>query len=121
MNIENTAGRISVATLVKILANDYEVRTNPTSYGATEGRVIEDASDGTVWIADGDSWFNVNDDVIIDDLEVNFTPENLIGTSGEAGDVKWHDGTDNVATNAAGLAQYVNGSWESLVDGSVIE
>jgi hypothetical protein len=52
-------GNIGIDTIVKLLSNA-EVHSNPTKLAPTEGRVVEDANDGTIYIADGDNWLDVN-------------------------------------------------------------
>lgn len=52
-------GNLTLADIVALLSEP-EVKTDPTSYAPTSGRVVEDASDGTIYIGDGDTWYDVN-------------------------------------------------------------
>ena len=51
---------IQYSELVRHIA-EAETATNPTSLSPTDGRVVEDAGDGTVWIGDGSAWTKVDD------------------------------------------------------------
>ena len=119
-NVDNTDGRIDIATLVKLLAGDHEVRTDPTSYAPTRGRVIEDSADGSVWVGDGDGWVDIENDLYFDGLAPGLQARDLLAESAPNGVIRTHDGTDGDTTNPRGLAQRVSGAWVSLIDGGEI-
>ena len=118
--VDNEDGRIDVSTLVTLLADDPEVRTDPTSYAPTRGRVIEDAADGSVYVGDGEAWVDVDEDVYFDSLAPGLQARNLLERSDPNGVLRMHDGTDGDTTNPRGLAQRVGGQWVSLIDGEAV-
>jgi len=118
--VDNIDGRIDVSTLVKLLADDPEVRTDPTSYAPSRGRVIEDAADGSVYVGDGADWVDVDEDVYFDGVAPGLQARNLLERSDPNGVLRMHDGTDGSTTNPRGLAQRVSGAWVSLIDGGEI-
>jgi len=63
-NVEPTAtGDVPLTKIIELLADNAEIRSNPTSLSPTAGRVAKDASDGTIWLGDGDSWLDVEHEV----------------------------------------------------------
>lgn len=59
----DSAGDLSLATIIELLADNVEVETDPTSPAPTAGRVTKDAGDGTVWLGDGNGWLEADHDV----------------------------------------------------------
>lgn len=89
----DAAGDLSMGALIDILGGNVEVETNPTSLAPTRGRVVEDATDGTIWLGDGTTWLDV-------EKEVGFTtPKANTGT---------FNGVEQI-TEAADLPDPVNG------------
>lgn len=54
-----TGDNIQLAALIEAIAPAVEVASDPTTLAPSPGRVVRDADDGTVYIADGDAWLDV--------------------------------------------------------------
>lgn len=59
-------GNVPWSTVVRLLAENAETKTNPTGLVPTAGRVAEDAADGTVYLGTGTEWLDADHDVGID-------------------------------------------------------
>lgn len=63
-NIDVSAGgNVAIETLIRAAAGSVEVASDPTTRAPTNGRVLEDADDGSVYVGDGDKWLDVSAEV----------------------------------------------------------
>lgn len=58
-----TAGDIALPTIVELLADNVEVKSNPTGVAPTAGRVTKDAENGDIYVGDGDAFLDVQHEV----------------------------------------------------------
>jgi hypothetical protein len=54
-------GRIGLEGIVQVLADDHEIGQR-ANFFPTEGRVLEDSEDGTIYLGDGTQWLTVATD-----------------------------------------------------------
>lgn len=58
-----TAGDIALPTIVELLADNVEVKSNPTGVAPTAGRVTKDAENGDIFVGDGNQFLDVQHNV----------------------------------------------------------
>lgn len=74
----DTNGDVPFETVIKALADDVEVLTTSEAH-PTDGRIIEDPADGTIYIGDGSSWTAVANNTGVSNLGALSTEEGAIG------------------------------------------
>lgn len=61
-DVEPVSGEISFATIVELVADNVEIKSDPTGVAPSNGRVTKDANTGDIFVGDGDKFLDAQHD-----------------------------------------------------------
>jgi len=107
-------GRIGLEGIVQVLADGHEIGQR-ANFFPTEGRVLEDSEDGTIYLGDGTQWLTVGDGSGLTTPSIDVSES----TSLNGLDVAGSASADSLDVSGAASADSLDVSGSASIDGTI--